>query len=207
MGFFRHKHRKRRLRWRRLFLPYVAAACITTVVIAVYSVDTPQDQAVYEPVGGSKSVSSELQSLEKDNSQYVVMKKNLYVCGEESIDLGKLEGHEIYDLLNANQHWSLTWTKERTAMLTEEIADLSPDCRDNAYFGLDEDGNLTLFEGMPSDKKVLRTFFQIDIKHLESSLPREAVKQLRDGIRITDYSGYNSVLSTFADYAVETQIN
>jgi forespore regulator of the sigma-K checkpoint len=37
---------------------------------------------------------------------------------------------------------------------------------------------------------------------LESSLPREAVQSLYDGIRVADYADYNSVLSTFSDFAM-----
>jgi forespore regulator of the sigma-K checkpoint len=55
---------------------------------------------------------------------------------------------------------------------------------------------------MPAADNVIRTFFQLDIRYLESSLPKETLKQLQDGIRITDMAEYNSVLSTFSDYAM-----
>lgn len=71
-----------------------------------------------------------------------------------------------------------------------------------AFFGIDEGGNLSLYEGHPDENQVLRSFFQIDIEYLESSLPQETVEQLYRGIRVTDYAEYNSVLSTFSDYAV-----
>ncbi len=38
---------------------------------------------------------------------------------------------------------------------------------------------------------------------MESNLPKEQVDDLMNGIRITDKDAYNSVLSTFSDYAVE----
>lgn len=74
---------------------------------------------------------------------------------------------------------------------------------ENTYFGLDENGILSLFEGLPSEKKVIRSFFQLNVEHLESSLPRDMVNQLYEGIKVTDYAEYNSVLSTFSDYAVD----
>jgi hypothetical protein len=82
----------------------------------------------------------------------------------------------------------------------EEIKDI---LEEDAYFGLDENGNLSLFDGLPENKKVIRSFFQLNIEHLESSLPRETVNQLYQGIQITDFAEYNSVLSTFSDFALD----
>lgn len=73
----------------------------------------------------------------------------------------------------------------------------------SGYMGIDKDGNLSLFEGPPEDEKVLRTFFQLDVETMESVLPEEAIKQLQQGIRVQDMDEYNSVLSTFSDFAVD----
>jgi forespore regulator of the sigma-K checkpoint len=71
------------------------------------------------------------------------------------------------------------------------------------YFALNSDGYLTLYEGDPDEWQVVRTFFQLDVNHLEGSLPQEVVKELHEGIRISDDAEYNSVLSTFSDYVLE----
>ena len=47
----------------------------------------------------------------------------------------------------------------------------------------------------------MRTFFQLDVGSMESSLPRDVIQRLEEGIRIQDMEEYNSVLSTFSDYA------
>ncbi|MNJ80872.1 hypothetical protein D3C77_794150 [compost metagenome] len=62
---------------------------------------------------------------------------------------------------------------------------------------------MSLFEGKPQEKKVIKTFFQLDVETMESVLPEEVLKQLNHGIRVQDTSEYNSVLSTFSDFAVE----
>jgi forespore regulator of the sigma-K checkpoint len=85
--------------------------------------------------------------------------------------------------------------------MVEPEDDLSPHCRENAYFGMDKNGNLSLFEGIPEQEKVIRTFFQLDVQHMKSSLPGDAVNQLYSGIRVSDMEDYNSVLSTFSEYA------
>jgi forespore regulator of the sigma-K checkpoint len=43
----------------------------------------------------------------------------------------------------------------------------------------------------------------MNIEHLKTSLPQETIEQLYEGIRINDLVEYNSVLSTFSDYAAE----
>ena len=74
---------------------------------------------------------------------------------------------------------------------------------DNAYFGIDDNGHLSLFDGDPEANQIIRTFFQLDIDYLESSLPHETVMQLYQGIRVSDQEEFNSVLSTFSPFAVE----
>lgn len=83
------------------------------------------------------------------------------------------------------------------------FAEVIDDLSDNSYIGVDEHGVLSLFEGPPLEDNIIRSFFQINIEFLESSLPPEIVEQLYEGIRITNHSEYNSVLSTFSDYAIE----
>ncbi|MNN87817.1 hypothetical protein D3C81_2054220 [compost metagenome] len=80
---------------------------------------------------------------------------------------------------------------------------MSETCRQEGYIGIDKNGNLSLFEGPPKNEKVIKTFFQLDVETMESALPNEVLKQLKQGIRVQDASEYNSVLSTFSDFALE----
>jgi forespore regulator of the sigma-K checkpoint len=50
---------------------------------------------------------------------------------------------------------------------------------------------------------VVRTFFQLDVRSLESSLSKERLHELAGGIRVSDKNEYNSVLSTYSDYALQ----
>ncbi|MNI91319.1 hypothetical protein D3C73_1489620 [compost metagenome] len=87
--------------------------------------------------------------------------------------------------------------------LEEYIEGLSEGCQEDGYIGVDKNGNLSLFEGPPDEEKVIKTFFQLDVGTMESALPEEVLKQLKQGIRVQDVSEYNSVLSTFSDFALE----
>ncbi|WP_282941295.1 BofC C-terminal domain-containing protein [Paenibacillus sp. RC67] len=129
--------------------------------------------------------------------------KKSYVCGEELQMLGRMNAAQILQYHKEHPALIVQIGEGGDVYFTEQIDDLSPQCKTNAYFGLDTKGNLSLFEGVPGSNQVLRTFFQLNIEFLESSLPRETVKQLYRGIPVSNLEEYNSVLSTFADFAVE----
>lgn len=126
-----------------------------------------------------------------------------YVCGEEHGMLGRMEPNEVMSLHQEHPDWSVKLEENGDITFTQQIDDLSPACKNTAYFGLDANGNLSLFDGPPSDEKVIRTFFQLNMGYLESSLPHGTVDQLREGIPVGDMAEYNSILSTFSDFAVE----
>lgn len=91
------------------------------------------------------------------------------------------------------------------AALAAASAVISPAAAEkvDVYFGVDRDGQLVLFDGPPREERTIRTFFQLDIERMESSLPRSYVEQLKKGIRVADADEFNSVLSTLADFAKE----
>ncbi|WP_246246378.1 BofC C-terminal domain-containing protein [Paenibacillus lemnae] len=128
--------------------------------------------------------------------------RTVYVCGVEERSAGRLNTDGIYALMNSNPALVGRFDEDGQVWLEETVTDdLSPACKEQAYMSVDSQGNLTLFEGPPEKEKVLRTFFQLDIGSMESSLPSDVVRQLQHGIRIQDMDEYNSVLSTFSDYA------
>jgi len=129
--------------------------------------------------------------------------RRLYVCGEEAEPLGVLPPDRVAALASAHPEWEFAAAEDGTVVFTEHVDDLSAACKKNAYIGVDAAGSLTLYEGPPREAKAVKTFFQLNVEHLESALPDDVVTQLREGIRITDLADYNSVLSTFSDFAID----
>lgn len=126
-----------------------------------------------------------------------------YVCGEETRMLGSHTALEARELLASHLDWEADVDQAAGQVVMEEqVDDLSPACKQNAYIAMDEDGNLSLFEGKPRKDNVLRTFFQLDVRSLESNLPIDKIHELAGGIKVSDKSEYDSVLSTYSDYAV-----
>lgn len=144
-----------------------------------------------------------LHEIESEQAARRVFVQKNYVCGQETEEVGMRLPAEILQLHLEHPRLTISKNEQGHVYFVEEINDLSTFCKQNAFFGLDKQGNFTLFSGLPNQDKVIRTFFQMNIDHLKSSLPKEALDQLYEGIRVTDLEEYNSVLSTFNDYAVE----
>lgn len=144
-----------------------------------------------------------LLQLNKSNKSRVVHLSKIYQCGEESETLGRLSPREIISLIQDHPQWEGRISPNGEVWLEEQNEGLSEECKRNGYIGVDKNGNLSLFKGPPKKEKVIKTFFQLDVEMMESALPAEVIKQLQQGISVQDIEEYNSVISTFSDYAVE----
>jgi forespore regulator of the sigma-K checkpoint len=164
-----------------------------------------QVRSAFQPAVQSEAEHQEevLETIVTEKKPRETYIQKVYVCGEEMKKLGKMQPEEIVNTHQKHPEWQIGLSPEGHVVFTENIDDLSPKCKENGYFGIDANGNLSLYDGVPGKDNVIRTFFQLNIRHLESSLPRDTVKQLYSGIRVSDMAEYNSVLSTFSDYAVE----
>lgn len=214
-------------RWKKAL--WVGAACIALTVLAWRSMRLPEEisgllsnsayndegelaQAVFKMNGDSsegkeKDVLSNEQLLEfigQSGLSRTVHLKTSYVSGEEIQTLPGIKSPlQLKEIINAHPAWNGWISREGDLWLEQKVNDLSELTKKEAYIGVDAFGNLTLFQGPPAQEKVMKTFFQLDMGSLKSALPEKMWKELQDGIRIQDIEEYNSVLSTFSDYARE----
>lgn len=143
-----------------------------------------------------------LQTIAHSGLSRTVHLKISYVSGEETQTLSGVKTPlQLKKLINERPTWSGWISDEGDLWLEQKVNDLSALTKREAYIGVDEHGNLSLFKGPPVQEKVLKTFFQLDMGSMKSSLPESIWKQLHEGIRVQDIEEYNSVLSTFSDYA------
>jgi forespore regulator of the sigma-K checkpoint len=210
------KELKKRLRWKRRWI-HLAGILLVLGSLTVWSfargttetekLEAPQDRMVFgrQVTENAQPEDEVVKMVNGIEGQREVFTKKAYVCGEELQRVGLMNSVEILHFHKEHPAMTVSLADNGAVYFTEQVEDLSPQCKSNVYFGLDEQGNLSLFEGLPGSehRNVIRTFFQMNIEYLESSLPRETVKQLYKGIQVNDLDEYNSVLSTFSDYAVE----
>ena len=215
------KQLKKRLRLRKRWLSLGFFITAALVAASLYSFKAANDPAPADhdarpadesvaasaymraPEAIDTSAQSDALQLIQQGGPFDVYSNRMYVCGQLQEHLGTMKAEEVLSLHREHPDWQIDVEDNNKVVFTQRIDDLSPECKENAYFGLDKDGNLSLFDGPPQDEKVLRTFFQMNIEYLESSLPPDTVRQLREGIPIADLAEYNSVLSTFSEFALE----
>ncbi|MFC7748428.1 BofC C-terminal domain-containing protein [Paenibacillus thermoaerophilus] len=213
------KQLKKRLRLRRRWIGLaIVAATVSASALLMLEVSRARsekplkDMPVWQNAPAQESALDKLRQeankhaidrIRSAGGKYESEMVKQYICGTESISLGQKTARELQQLLDDHPDWELTITGDAKVRIAETIEDLSPACKATAYFGMDDTGHLNLYEGPPENEKVLRTFFQLNVEHMESSLPPEAIQELRKGIRVEDLAQYNSVLSTFNDFAVD----
>ncbi|MFD0962348.1 BofC C-terminal domain-containing protein [Paenibacillus chungangensis] len=196
------KRLKKRLRRSRRPLPLWTLGRIAVTIWMVIAIDG----LIFQPVLHAENMINNPpfhQILMEQEANVEVVLKRIYVCGEETESLGRMSVLQLNRMLQDHWEWRVEAKDEAKTVIVAEINDLSDYCKSNAYFGVDRDGNLSLYDGLPKEEKVLRTFFQLDIEFMESSLPKKQIYALVTGIRVSDMDEYYSVLSTFSDFAME----
>ncbi|PQP80070.1 regulator [Paenibacillus sp. PCH8] len=215
---FRKQFKRRWRRWKRTL--WMTAALLAVTILAysglpissaierLLTTDFSEATSAMGPVTQETRSEEEIQALveqlgpDPDRLTSVVLETD-YICGVETEQLGKMAIPEVKMLLAQHPEWDARVDTSDALYLKQRVEDLSPLCKQQAYISIDAVGNLNLYEGKPADEKVIRTFFQLDVGTLESSLPEGVLRQLQQGIRIQDKDEYDSVISTFSDYAVD----
>ncbi len=130
------------------------------------------------------------------NTLYKVTLQSLYIDGEMSEEVIFKEGLSVPQILREYKQWDLVLQTEKELVFQKHLDDISPLMKANGYFGLSDDGTLSIFNGRPSEADVIQSFFHIDVEMLEVKKHNQLVK----GIRIKDKKQYESVLETFKPY-------
>jgi forespore regulator of the sigma-K checkpoint len=94
------------------------------------------------------------------------------------------------------EQWELIDTYDKGLVFKRQMDDISPLLKANGYFGITDDGTLTIFNGRPHQTNIIQSFFQLNIEKLESRKHLE----LKKGIPIKTKDRYVNVLETFKPY-------
>lgn len=215
---FRRQLKKRWRRWKRTFWMTAAIVIVTILAYRGLSISEAVERLlttnyseavsvmgmVKQDTQAEQDIQALVDQLETDGDQLIrVVLQTKYICGVETEQLGKMDIFQIKTLLTQHPEWKAKVISSDTVHLNQNVDDLSPICKQQAYISIDAIGNLNLYEGKPAEENVIRTFFQLDVNTLESSLPEGVLQQLQEGIRIQDKDEYDSVISTFSDFAVD----
>ena len=126
-----------------------------------------------------------------------VILERIYLDGEISEEVIKETCWSMENFWAKYDQWRLIDMNESTMVFRKQVNDISPLLKSNGYFGITNDGVLTIFNGRPNHLRIIQSFFQIDIKKLESHKQEE----LLQGIPIKTKDRYVEVLENFKQYS------
>jgi forespore regulator of the sigma-K checkpoint len=122
-----------------------------------------------------------------------------YLDGEVSQETKEETVASMKDIWKKYKDWQLVNMDDRTIVFRKTVNDISPLLKANGYFGITEDGTLSIFEGEPAHStRIIQSFFQIDVKKLES----RQHQQLKKGIRVVSKSQYKDIIETYRHFAL-----
>ncbi|UFJ39029.1 intercompartmental signaling factor BofC [Brevibacillus humidisoli] len=191
---------------KRLFLMVSVGALLTSGLIYAKL----YDQRVAEQEQKANSQAAAVQAENGDQAEPALANplelvlRRTYLCGVKTEEQKELTGETMEQVLAKHRGWEIVSVASEQVILHKMENDIAPSCKENGYFGLSEDGVLTLFNGLPSEQKVIQTFYPINTERMEVSLPKEEVELLKQGIRVRDLAEYNSILSTYGDFQIES---
>ncbi|WP_461200235.1 BofC C-terminal domain-containing protein [Anoxybacillus sp. TBDG-1] len=125
-----------------------------------------------------------------------VILETVYMDGEVSEEIKEETVTSMKDIWNKYKDWYLVNMDDEQIVFQRYVDDLSPLTK-AGYFGLTKDGTLSIFEGKPSESsRVIQSFFQIDVKKLES-YERE---KLEKGISVRSKRNYKRVIEAYEPF-------
>lgn len=127
--------------------------------------------------------------------------KRIYLDGETSEETIKETIWALEDFWAKYESWHLIDMDEDKIIFESTVDDISPLLKINGFFGLSEDGTLSIFNGSPNQADIIQSFFQIDIKKLEG---RKRL-QLEQGIPVKSKEIFSEVLETMKQYSIDIE--
>lgn len=138
--------------------------------------------------------------VEKDWPQEIkVILQREYLDGELSEEKVTELFWTIEKFKNKYAGWKIIELTKNHIVLHKMENDISPLLKTNGYFGMTEDGTLSIYNGKPEDDKIIHTFFQIDVGKLEVYQQEE----LQQGIQIISKEQFNSLMKEYREYAIQ----
>lgn len=125
--------------------------------------------------------------------------ERVYLDGEVSEESVQEKVTSLESFWSKYDQWQLKGSNESSIIFTKKVDDISPLLKANGYFGVTDKGVLSIFNGKPEHSKIIQSFFQIDVKKLESRKQQE----LTNGIPVKTKDRYVKVLETFKPYSLK----
>ncbi|MBM7554637.1 BofC C-terminal domain-containing protein [Thalassobacillus pellis] len=162
---------------------------------------------IYKNVGGERfsGEAAEKTEYKKESASLVasqplevkVTTKTIYLDGNSEVEEKMETIWSMEDFWAAYEGWTLLEQGEGYLKFEKRVDDLSPEVKADGYFGIDLNNQLTIFIGRPAHGKAVESFFPLPVNTLESW----RMKDLKNGIKITDKEQFRAVVKTYTKLA------
>lgn len=142
-------------------------------------------------------VSRHMARAQETQQKVTIILQIEYLDGDVSEEVVTDTSRSILEIQEKYKEWQLVSSERDILVFRCKVDDISPLLKANGYFGITEEGTLTIFNGKPKNSKVIHSFFQIDVGKLESRKRQQLIK----GIPIKTKDRYQQVLETFKPYS------
>ncbi|MGE8206105.1 BofC C-terminal domain-containing protein [Heyndrickxia sp. NPDC080065] len=158
-----------------------------------------QDDSELVHESNKKTHPKSIEVLSTSKHKTVILER-VYVDGEVSEEILHENVLKIEELKSKYKNWQVIQMDEEQIVLQKKMNDISPLLKANGYFGISEDGTISIFNGKPNNADIIQSFFQIDIKKLEGKKQEE----LKRGIPIKSKKDFDKVLEALKRYSIHT---
>ncbi|SFC53706.1 forespore regulator of the sigma-K checkpoint [Bacillus sp. OV322] len=135
----------------------------------------------------------------KEPLERKVILKRHYLDGEVSEETVTETILSMEDFWAKYEDWQLVDQNSDEMVFKKQENDISPLMKVNGFFGISEDGTLSIFNGRPDNHPIIiHSFFQIDLGRLDSYKQKELLK----GIPIMNKDHYEEVIEAYKPYSV-----
>jgi len=149
--------------------------------------------------GFAEQMENHQDQQKSEPQQLTIILERIYLDGEMSEEVVLDSYWSIENFWAKYDQWQLVDIDESTMVFRKQVDDISPLLKSNGYFGITDDGVLTIYNGRPDPSRIIQSFFQIDVKKLESKKQEELIQ----GIPIKTRDRYVEVLETFKPYSMQ----
>ncbi|QCJ43603.1 regulator [Bacillus sp. S3] len=176
---------------------YRVAFAAVTVILFMFICSVPR----MVPTGFAAQPDHHQTQPDQQPLNITVILERIYLDGEISQEVVNETCWSMENFWAKYDQWQLTDIDDSSYVFRKQVDDISPLLKANGFFGVTEEGILTIFNGRPGQSRIIQSFFQIDIKKLESKIQEE----LYQGIPIKSKDHYVEVLETFKPYSVKEE--
>ncbi|NMD70568.1 Forespore regulator of the sigma-K checkpoint, BofC [Bacillus sp. DNRA2] len=146
-----------------------------------------------QEIGSAKELPRHLAATKQ---KVTIVLQRVYLDGDMSEEVITETANSMHEIQERYEQWQLIDKQDSKLVFRLCFDDISPLLKANGYFGITDEGILTIFNGKPKHSKIIHSFYQIDVGKLES----RKKQQLMKGIPIKTKDRYQQVLETFKPY-------